>query len=406
MTDPRKQISCKPWPNELEQLALRASHQEQPGQHPQAEAIALASVWQMPSPESADAALAGSGGDFIYRRDGHPNERSLASKLASLHGARDAMLTAQGMSAIAAVAMTVLKPGADVWIANELYGKSHKLFSTEMKRWQVNVRCFDPTEAAEVAELLSAKVDLVLVESISNPRMNIADLTALAQATHAAGGYLLVDNTFATHLLCRPLQLGADLVVESLGKIVNGHSDTMLGLLAVADEQLGKRLRNTVSTFGMASSPMDCYLTHRSLHSLGVRMERACHNALALARGLDKLPQVRVDYPGLVDHPQHELANQQLSGGYGWMLALHLPAERERVLKVFEQLRPEIGFVPSLGDANTTISHPVSTSHRGFTESERTELGISYGTIRISCGIETTEWLVDKFVSAVQLGLS
>lgn len=406
MTDPRKPIPCTPWPSELEQLAVRSSHEQQTAQHPQAEAITLASVWQMPSPESADAALAGSGGDFVYRRDGHPNERSLAAKLASLHGACDAILTAQGMSAIAAVAMTVLKPGAQVWIANELYGKSHKLFSTEMKRWQVNVRCFNPTDPTEIIALQASQVDLVLVESISNPRTNIADLPALAEATHAAGGLLMVDNTFATHLLCRPLMYGADLVIESLGKIVNGQSDTMLGLLAAVDGNLGKRLRDTVSTFGMASSPMDCYLTHRSLHSLGVRMERACQNALALANGLAALKQVQVDYPGLVDHPQHELAGKQLSGGFGWMLALHIPSDPERLVNVFQQLRPEIAFVPSLGDANTTFSHPATTSHRGFSEPERAELGISYGTIRISCGIEPTDWLVDKFVSAVQVGLS
>lgn len=406
MTDPRNQNPCTPWPRELEQLALRSSHQEPTDQQPQVEAITLASVWKMTSLESADAALAGTVDDFIYRRDGHPNERSLASKLASLHGASDAMLTAQGMSAIAAVAMTVLRPGAKVWIAKELYGKSHKLFSSDMQRWQVDVHCFDPTEPAEVQALKATELDLVLVESISNPRTNIADLSTLADATHHAGGLLMVDNTFATHLLCRPLMFGADLVIESLGKIVNGHSDTMLGLLAVADEGLGTRLRNTVSTFGLASSPMDCYLTHRSLHSLSVRMERSCVNACALASELAGLTQVHVDYPGLATHPQHALARQQLCGGFGWMLALHIAADRQQVLKVFQQLLPEIAFVPSLGDANTTVSHPASTSHRGFSEAERLELGISDGTIRVSCGIEPTEWLVDKFVSAVQLGLS
>lgn len=392
----------RPWSEQLETWAL-AAPQPSPGQdQPQAESISVASVWQMESPTTADEALAGKSGAFVYRRDGHPNERSLSAKLAKSHHAARAIITAQGMSAIGAIALATLKPGDQVWIGHELYGKSIQLFVGEMTRWGVITRTFDPTSEAELEELSKSSASLVLVETMSNPRLRVPDLAAVAGATHSAGGLLLVDNTFATHLICQPLELGADLVIESLSKQVNGHSDAMLGLVAAKDIDLANRINSVVSTFGMASSPLDCYLTHRGLMSLALRIERACNNALALAQSLSKHAMVKsVDYPGLETHPQYHLASSQLCGGYGWMLSFTINGSQVDVERVFRALRPEIPFAPSLGDITTTVSHPATTSHRVLTVPQRQQLGIEDGTIRVSCGAEPTDWLVQRFVHSL-----
>ncbi len=396
--------SPRPWDASLELNAIVSDEWDTDRNRPQAEAISVASVWQMDSPESADAALAGKTTALVYRRDGHPNERSLAKKLAKLHGAKFGVVTAQGMSAIASVALGLLKPGDQVWVADELYGKTSKLFSQNLAKWHVITRTFDPTNPQHLTELSTSTTALVLVETMSNPRLKIPDIKAVNQAARQAGAVLVVDNTFATHLICRPLELGAEVVIESLSKQVNGHSDSMLGLVASSNENLINNVRDTITTFGMASSPLDCFLTQRGLFSLAVRVERACQNALALAQVLNKHPQVAaVDYPGLADHPQHALANSQLRGGYGWMLSFHLAVDRSGVLKLMESLRPEIQFVPSLGDVATTLSHPASTSHRGLSGSQRQELGIQEGTLRISCGIEPTTWLLDRFSAALAI---
>lgn len=412
MVNSRSPTPQEPWQTSLELEALSAAEIPDQAPGPQAESISVASVWKMASPESADAALAGESEAFVYRRDGHPNERSLARKLARLHGAEHAAVTAQGMSSIGAIALALLQPKVKVWVANELYGKSRKLFAEDLARWQVQTEEFDPVSEQDIDRLSQVRVGLVFVETMSNPRLRIPDLKRLARAAHQAGGLLVVDNTFATHLLCRPLNLGADLVVESLSKQVNGHSDSMLGLVAGKDPGVLTPIVDTISTFGMASSPLDCFLTHRGVMSLAVRMQRACENAQAVAQALDERSNAAaanekcrlvkaVDYPGLANHPQHQLAKQRFTGGFGWMVSCQLDLDRHGVRRWFESLAPEISFVPSLGDVTTTVSHPASTSHRGLEPSARQRLGISEGTVRISCGVEPTEWLVQKILHSL-----
>lgn len=368
----------------------------------QALSLELSSVWPMESPEDADAALAGKSDAFVYRRDGHPSDRQLSEKLCQLHNAQTAVLTAQGMSAIAAVCLSELSPGATVWIANELYGRTQRLMLHDMEKWGVQVKQFAPAEPSELERLSEANCSLVIVETISNPRLQVTDIAAVASAAKSAGAKLLVDNTFATHVICQPIALGADYAIESLGKIVNGHADSMLGLVACASEADALPLQATVSTFGMASSPLDCYLTHRGLMSLALRVQRSCENAQLLAEALQSHERIKqIDFPGLASHPQHGLTSTQLGGRSGWMVTVHLEAGDKCVERLFESLAPEICFVPSLGDVVTTVSHPASTSHRGLSSTQAQHLGITSQTIRISCGLEPTQWLVEKFLEAL-----
>jgi cystathionine beta-lyase/cystathionine gamma-synthase len=399
-TNPETRRAC---PSDLEIAALMKSESYSARNIPQAEALELSSVWQLESPAAADAAMRGEGQQFVYRRVEHPNAQMLASKLALMHAAPSAVLTAQGMSAIAAVALANLRPGSQVWIGNELYGETSQLLCRNLAQWGVEVALFDPCAEEQLVRLSRASpVDLVFIETITNPRMRVADIRKVADAAHRAGGRLVVDNTFATCLLCRPLEMGADFVVESLGKIVNGHSDGMLGLIAGRDSQAVRQLASWVKTFGWTSSPMDCYLTHRGLQSLALRLNRACDNAMALANCLSQMKGVRrVDYPGLPTSASHSVAQHQFQLAYGWMLGFQIEADPRLVDRLFAALRPEICFVPSLGDANTTLSHPVSTSHRATDATQLQNLGIDHGTMRVSCGLEPTEWLLARFRSAM-----
>jgi cystathionine beta-lyase/cystathionine gamma-synthase len=393
----------RPWPPELERVAHL--HQPQPGasqSEPQAESLTLSSVWSMPSLEAADAAMQDPDHGFIYRRDAHPNARALAMKLAAAHGAHSCVLTAQGMSALAAVAWSCLKPGNEVWLARDLYGKTRAMFTQGLGPWNLFSRTFDPTSSEDVQRLASGRPDLVVIETISNPRLVVSDIAGIAEVTHKLGGKLLVDNTFASHLIARPLCMGADLCMESLTKIVSGHSDCMVGMLCGLEGALMQRIASAVSLYGLASSPLDCYLTSRGLSTLPLRLDAACRNALALAQELGAHAQVlRVDYPGLATHPQHALASRQLTA-YGWMLCIEIDGGRAEVGRVIHSLQPEIPFGPSLGDIQTTVSHPASTSHRALSVAELEELGISQGTLRISCGAEPTDWLCEKFVQALK----
>ena len=291
-----------------------------------------------------------------------PNARSLADKLARLHSAASCVLTAQGMSALAAVALSMLKPGSEVWLARDLYGKTRALFQQGLGPWQIFSRTFDPNSAEDLERIAGSRAELVIIETISNPRLRVTDIAKLAEVTHRVGGRLLVDNTFATHLLARPLELGADLCMESLTKIVSGHSDAMLGMICGRDEQLMKRIAASVSLYGMTSSPLDCYLTSRGLASLPLRLDASCQNALALAERLSLIEGVAVDYPFLDQHPQVDLAKRQLAAG-GWMVCIDLAGGRTAVEGVLSRLSPDIPFCPSLGDIQTTVSHPASTSH-------------------------------------------
>jgi cystathionine beta-lyase/cystathionine gamma-synthase len=391
----------------METGALHSQHMRVPNERPQAEALSMSSVWQFDSPDEADAAMASQGDICVYRRDGHPNERTLATKLAQLHGASRAVLTAQGMSAIGAVALATLRPGMSVWIGDELYGKTSRLFGQQLSQWGISIQTFAPDSQADIASLASSHPQMVVVETISNPRLRIPDLAELSAAVHRSGGSLVVDNTFATHLLCQPLSLGADFVVESLSKQVNGHSDSMLGVICGTDLTRMERVADVVSTFGLASSPLDCYLTHRGLMTLAIRMERACANAFAVAHAIVQTGLVEtVDYPGIAMHPTHSHAVGQLRGGYGWMLSLRVASDRRGIERLFADLAPDIPFAPSLGDVVTTLSHPASTSHRSTPMDELQRLGITEGTIRISCGIEPTDWLVTRLVDALQRNFS
>lgn len=387
--------------SEQARLCIQSSHSSSSTDRPHAEPIELSGVWQVDSPDEADRLLSGEQSGYVYRRDGHPNADSLSQVLGKLHEADEAIMTAQGMSALAAVALAVLKPGDSVLLGQPIYGRGNVLFAQEMARWNIETHNVDACDLKQWEAAMQHQPRLALVETITNPRIEVPDLSAIADIVHTGETLLLVDNTFATPLLCRPLNFGADLVMESLSKFVCGHADAMLGLLC-GTSAAWSRIVATVSTFGLASSPLDCWLTRRGLTTLDVRLQRACENALALATAIENHPAIsKIDFPGLASHPHHAVAERQFDGRFGNMLTLHLQGDSNVTPRFVTSLGSDVPFCPSLGEAQTTLSHPCSTSHRSYSSDQLSHLGISPNTVRISVGIEQTDWLVERFVAAL-----
>lgn len=376
---------------------------------PQTEPLHLSGVWRLESTEQADALLAGTEPGYVYRRDGHPNASSLAEALRVLHGADQAIVTAQGMSAISIAALALLKPGDRVLLGQPLYGRTSFLIKNDLARWSIDFEDVLATDLPAWRHAFRKPARLVIVETITNPRLSVPDLQSIASIAHQLGGLadsesgtvVLVDNTFATPVLCQPLSFGADLVMESLSKFVCGHADAMLGLLCGRNE-VWSRIRQTMVSFGMTSSPLDCWLTQRGLASLQVRMTHAASSAMALAKEIEGHPCIRVlDYPGLTTHADHDAASKQFRGTFGNMLTLTLHGGLRSAQRLMSTLSPDIPFCPTLGEAQTTVSHPCSTSHRSYSPEALHELGIDGGTLRFSIGLEPKEQLVEKLASGL-----
>lgn len=368
---------------------------------PLASPIVPSSVYRCESPEEAAALLAGELPGFVYSRDGHPNADQLAAKCAELHGAEKSTVTGSGMAALALALLSQLEAGDHVIASRALYGRSLRLFTLEAARLGIITSVVDTSDPAAMQATFTDRTRLVVVETISNPLLRVADLSALADRAHSHGARLLVDNTFASPAVCRPLALGADLVMESITKIINGHSDVMLGWLG-GREALWARVPDLQSTWGFFASPWDCWLASRGLGTLHLRVERASQNALQVAQMLaERSDLVAVSYPGLPSHPDHELAGRQFGGRFGNMVTFTLPGGTAAARRLIAAAAETIPFCPSLGELCTTLSHPESTSHRTLPPDVRTEQGIAGGTIRLSVGIESAETILNNLQSAI-----
>ncbi len=360
---------------------------------PLATPIYPSSVYRCHDPAQAEALLAGTLPGHVYSRDGHPNAQLLAERCRLLHGAGQAAVVASGMSALAVALLSQCATGDRIVVSRQLYGRSHLLLIDEAARLGISATAVETTDFAATSAALKPGAKLLVVETISNPLLRVADLRRLADQAHAAGALLVVDNTFASPVLCRPLEFGADLVVESLTKIMNGHSDVLLGLICGRDE-VWQRVPRVISTWGMSAGPFECWLADRGIGTLPLRMERAAANALAAAQFLKSRPEVAaVHYPGLPEHPDHALATRQFGSCYGSIAAFTLAGDTPGAER-FIAAAHDIPFCPSLGELSTTLTHPASTSHRGLAPEARRELGIMGGTIRLSVGVESPEFVI------------
>lgn len=348
------------------------------------------SVYTLPDLDVLDRIATGEAPGFIYARDGHPNGRLLADQLAALEGATWAIVCGSGMGAITATLLATVRQGDHLVASNRLYGKTTVLLDQELAGYGVQTTFVDASDLDQVRAALEKPSKVLLVETISNPLLRVSDLEALAELAHEHDCLLAVDNTFATPVFCRPIDIGADIVIESLTKMIGGHSDVTLGL-ACGTGELFSLVNQVVSVWGLASNPFDCWLAARGLATLSLRLRAASANAAALADWLATQSSVAsVIYPGRSGHPDHALAARLLHDGFGSMLGFELSGGREEVNRFLRQA-PGIPFSPSLGHTTTTCSHPATTSHRGVSPAERRRQGISDGLIRLSVGVEDLE---------------
>jgi cystathionine beta-lyase/cystathionine gamma-synthase len=360
----------------------------------------LTSVWQCESTDQADAILDGVQSGFVYQRESHPNASQFAKVCRTLHKAKHATITSSGMAALSLAVLSQLEQGDHVVVCNRLYGRSIALLSSELQRLAIQHSLVDSCDLQAVEDAMADNTRLIVAETISNPMLRIADIKALAEIAHARDAQLLIDNTFATPIVCQPTELGADLVLESVSKFMNGHGDIMLGMLA-GNHDNWERVESVNSTWGLASSPLECWLACRGVATLALRISRACESALTVAEYLNTHDAVeRVVYPGLELHDDFQLAQRQFIQGSGHVVTFQMTGGRAAADQVVAS--PALAFCPSLGDVTTTLSHPLSTSHRGLSREQQHQLGVNGGTIRLSVGIEESDSILERLQLALE----
>ncbi|MBL8891238.1 MAG: PLP-dependent transferase [Planctomycetaceae bacterium] len=391
----------------LEEVCLANPVSANLSTHPSSPAIYLAATYACANPSQANRILGGEEAGFAYQRDAHPNGQRLAEKFRLLHHADQALVTNSGMAALSAIVLHQLRVGDHCLISRYLYGRSSVLVQQELPKFGIEVAEFDPTDLASIRRnVRPGQTKMLFVETIANPLLQVADLPAIVALGSEFRFQVAVDNTFATPYWCRPLELGVDWVWESVSKMLNGHSDLMMGMVCGKDSHWG-RIRQVASTWGLGAAPWDCFLAERGLTTFGLRIERASHNASQAAQFLSAQPQVKhVFYPSLTHHPTQSnlksIANtpawtSNSTNAAGNVVAFELDLQQCSVEEFISA--SGIAYFPSLGECGTTLSHPCSSSHRHLTEDQQQSLGIYPGTLRLSFGIEPFETLREKILA-------
>jgi len=337
---------------------------------------------------------------YDYTRSGNPTRDDLANALADLEGGAGAVVTCTGLAAITLVLAT-LPHGARVLAPYDCYGGTYRLLAALHSQGKLIADFVDQGDAAALRTALAAKPQLVWIETPSNPLLRIVDISGLAEAAHAVGALVAVDNTFLSPLWQQPLALGADLVMHSTTKYLNGHSDVVGGAVIAATPQLAESIAWWANAIGVTGAPFDSFLSLRGVRTLHARMRVHAENTAAVVELLHRHPAVqKLYYPGLPDHPGHELARRQQSG-FGAMLSFEL-AGGENAVAAFLAGLECFTLAESLGGVESLIAHPVSMTHAGMEESARALAGIGPGLLRVSVGIEDPADLVADLTAALE----
>src|SRR6185436_2125262 len=398
-SDPAARASMKGNPR-FATRAARATPPPRSASRPLTPDLHLANVYVFDDLDQVDAVWEGREPGYVYGRFGTPNHTLLEETVASLEGGEAGLVTASGMGALSAYLMGALRPGDHLVAGQDLYGTTLALLREQAARWGIRVTFADTTEAAAVEAALTDATRAIFAEAVSNPLLRLTDLPGLAAISRRRGLALLVDSTFVSPALLRPLEHGATTVHHSATKYLSGHGDVTAGVL-VGPRAVVEAARTQAVRVGLNLGPFDAWLTLRGVRTLALRMERHSANALELARFLATRSEVaRVHYPGLSEHPQHALARKLMPDGFGGMLSFELAGGAAAVGRLFGTLSGAatpsgrealIAFAPSFGDVTTTWTYPTRTSHRSLSEDERAKLGIGPGLVRLSVGIEAVE---------------
>ncbi len=337
---------------------------------------------------------------FEYSRTHNPTRHALEEALASIENGTHGIVFGSGLAAIDAV-IKLLNPGDEVIATNDLYGGSYRLFTKIYERFGVKFHFVSMNDASSIEQYVNSNTKLIWIETPTNPMLNIIDIAALVSISKKHSILLAVDNTFATPYLQQPLDMGADIVMHSATKYLGGHSDVVMGALVVKDQAIANQLYFIQNASGAVSGPQDCFLVLRGIKTLHVRVQRHCENAMIIANYLASHPKVgSVYYPGLPNHPNHKIAQQQMSDFGGMMSFTTSAGTLESAVEVVERLKL-FTLAESLGGVESLSGHPASMTHASIPREEREKSGITDNLIRLSVGIEDVEDLLADLKQAL-----
>jgi O-succinylhomoserine sulfhydrylase len=376
----------------LETLAVRlAADRSQYGEN--SEALYLTSGYVQPSAEASARRFAGEEDGYTYGRSGNPTVSSFEMRLAALEGSEAALATSSGMSSVMLMLFSLLKAGDHVVYSQSMFGSTLKLIGSEFARFGVESTVVPQTDLAAWKAAIRPNTKILFAETPTNPLTEVCDIAALADMAHNAGALLAVDNCFATPILQRPMAMGADIVMHSGTKYLDGQGRVMAGALCASEKLIKEKLLPVMKNSGMVLSPFNAWVVLKGLETLDIRMRAQSAHGHAMAEWLEQHPAVsRVYYPGLASHPQHDLAMKQMSGMGGAVLSFDVKAAdpqqaRTRAFHVLDSLRT-LSLCTNLGDTKTLLTHPASTSHGKLSEDQRQAAGIGQGMIRLAAGLE------------------
>jgi O-succinylhomoserine sulfhydrylase len=372
----------------FETLAVRAG-QERSQFNEHSEALYLTSSFVFRNAAEAAARFSGAEPGNVYARFTNPTVTTLQERLAALEGAEGCIATASGMAAILATVMALMKSGEHIVASRSIFGATQQLFGTILPRFGIETSFVDQGTDDGFRAAMRPNTRLVFIETPSNPLTEVFDISALGQVAHAGGALLVVDNCFCTPALQRPLRLGADLVIHSATKYLDGQG-RVLGGAVCGDKALTEEVFKFLRTAGPTLSPFNAWVILKGLETLSVRMKAQSANALDMAQWLEAHPRVaRVHYPGLPSHPQYDLARRQQAGG-GAIVSFEVGGGREAAWQVVDHCRL-LSITANLGDTKTTITHPASTTHGRISAEARAASGIGEGLLRIAVGLESPD---------------
>lgn len=381
---------------------VHAGQQPDPSTGALSTPIFQTSTFVFDSAEQGAARFALEESGYIYTRLGNPTTDALEKKLAVLERGEAGLATASGISAITTTLLTLCQQGDHIVSASAIYGCTHAFLSHSMPKFGINVSFVDSANPEEIRAAMRPETKVVYIETPANPTLSLVDIETVAGIAHQQGAVLVVDNTFMSPYCQQPLQLGADIVVHSVTKYINGHGDVIGGIIVGKQEFIDQaRFVGLKDITGGCMSPFNAWLTLRGVKTLGIRMERHCENAMKIARFLEGHPSItHVYYPGLSSHPQYELGQRQMSlpgGIISFEIAGGLEAGRRMINSVELCL-----LAVSLGDTETLIQHPASMTHSPVAPEERLKAGITDGLIRLSVGLEDPEDIINDLEHAIR----
>lgn len=373
---------------QFDTLAVRAGHKRS-NEHEHGEAMFMTSSYVFGSAQEAAAIFGGDQAGNVYSRYTNPTVRMFEERLAALEGAEQCVATASGMSAIFSTILALLNPGDHILSSQNIFGSTNVMFSKYVSKLGIEVDYVDLKDVDAWQAAIKPNTRMLFLESPSNPLNEVGDIRALARLAKAQNALLVVDNCFCSPALQQPLKLGADIVIHSATKFIDGQG-RCLGGAALGRSELMEEVVGVLRSVGPSMSPFNAWVMLKGLETLKIRMKAHSENAMALANLLTEHPNVKsVYYAGLPTHPSHELAKTQQSG-FGGVLGFEVEGGREAAWQVMDSTRL-VSITANLGDARTTITHPATTTHCRLTEEQRLQAGISDGLIRVACGLEDIE---------------